>query len=130
MGTVRTGTEARAPASETALYEAPTLGGVQGPVASTDGGSLLRVELTPGADEDTFPAGYNPWREVVEARVSAPAREGEANRALVELVAAELDLPTGQVRIKTGPTSRRKTLTLQGLPLSTLEEKLDGVLPG
>lgn len=106
------------------------MGGVQEAVSTTDGGTLLSVELTPEASEDAFPAGYNPWRDRVEARVQAPARDGEANRALIELVATYFDVPGSDVWIKAGARSRRKTIGVRGLDEATVRDRLAGVLEG
>lgn len=102
---------------------------MQDVIAATDGGSLLRIQLSPGADDDAFPTGYNPWRDCIEARVEAQAQQGEANQALIELVADHFAIPTAQVQIKNGHTSRRKTLMLHGVPLGKVEESLKEVLP-
>lgn len=77
-------------------------------------GVLLDVELVPGATRDAFPAGYNSWRKRIEARVAAPAVEGRANAALVEVVAAFLDVATRDVRVIAGATSRQKRLLVLG----------------
>lgn len=100
---------------------------MQDAVAPTEGGTLLRVDLTPGADEDVFPSGFNEWRNCVEARVRAPPQDGEANRALLELVAEHLDLPGDAVHIKTGRTARRKTLFLSGVEVADVAAAVEGV---
>lgn len=105
------------------------MSGVQDVVASTDGATLLRVDLTPGADEDRFPDGFNRWRGCVTARVKAPPQDGEANRALVGLVAEHFGLGREEVWIKTGQTSRRKTVALAGLAVEEVRQRLSGVLP-
>jgi len=101
---------------------------VQQPVAATGGGTLLRVEVTPGASDDAFPDGFNQWRELLEARVKAPAQDGEANRALCALAARALDLDTNSVTVKSGHTSRRKTLFVRGLGPDEVNERLGGVI--
>lgn len=103
---------------------------MQDVVSDTDGGSLLRVEISPGADEDAFPAGYNPWRESVKARVRAPPEDGEANRALVGLVAEHLGVAASEVWIASGRTSRRKTLGIRGLSVDDVRKRLAEVLEG
>lgn len=102
---------------------------MQDVVASTEGGTLLRVELSPGASEDAFPDGFNPWRSCVQARVKAPPQDGEANRSLVGLIADHFDLPTDAVWIKSGARSRRKTIGLRGLSVGEVETALEEVLP-
>jgi len=47
------------------------------------------------------------------ASVQAPAREGRANRALIELLAGHFSVPKSSVRIIRGETSRRKLIEIQ-----------------
>ncbi len=99
-------------------------------VSTTPDGTLVKVELTPGADEDRFPAGFNEWRGRVQARVSAQPQHGQANLALCRLVAETLELPVARVELVHGHTSRRKTLLLRGIEPDQVRERLGGVLPG
>jgi len=50
---------------------------------------------------------------VFRVRVSAPALDGRANRAVIELIAAHFGLKESQVRIVHGNSSRKKTIELQ-----------------
>ncbi|MEA3201929.1 MAG: uncharacterized protein QOE90_3357 [Thermoplasmata archaeon] len=79
------------------------------------GGCALEVEVVPGARTSRFPAGFNPWRGRIEAKVRAPPEDGQANAELVDLVAAALDVPPARVRVGAGATSRRKTILVEGL---------------
>lgn len=101
---------------------------VTGPIQAHDGAVLVDVDVTPSADRDAFPAGYNEWRERVEARVRAPAEDGEANRALCEIVARALDVDAGRVGVKSGHKSRRKRLIVEGCSTAEVERALGGVL--
>lgn len=46
------------------------------------------------------------------ASVCAPAREGKANEALIELAAGYFSVPKSSIRILSGRTSRRKLLEI------------------
>ena len=46
--------------------------------------------------------------------VTAPPVDGEANRAVIEVVARALDLARSQVEVARGDGSRRKTLRIRG----------------
>src|SRR5665811_1997525 len=48
---------------------------------------------------------------VLQARVSAPAVGGAANTALVRLLADELDVSRGSVRLVAGSTGRHKSVS-------------------
>ncbi len=78
-------------------------------------GCVLDVEVVPGSRESIFPAGFNAWRGRLEAKVRAPPQDGQANAELCALVAATLDVPGAQVRITSGATSRRKSISVSGI---------------
>ena len=88
------------------------------------GGASLDVEVVPGSRESRFPAGFNPWRGRIEAKVRAPPEEGQANAELVQLVAAALAVPAARVRVTAGHTSRRKTLSVDGMDVATVATRL------
>ena len=63
---------------------------------------------------------------VLRVRVTAQAREGKANEAVVELLARVLEVPKGRTHILLGHTSRDKTIAVDGLGK---EEALRRLLP-
>jgi hypothetical protein len=84
---------------------------------STQGVSVaLRVTPRGGRDDidgiETLASG----RTVLKLRVRAIAESGEANRAVLELVAKALGLPKNRVRILSGTTSRLKQIAIDGEP--------------
>jgi uncharacterized protein (TIGR00251 family) len=91
-------------------------------VRASDRGALLDVTVKPESQEPGFPAGYNEWRERVEARVAAPARDGAANGELVEAVAAFFDVD--QALIVQGAGGRKKTLLLPGVGADRARSRL------
>lgn len=90
---------------------------------------LLAIEVVPGASEDAFPAGYNPWRKRVQARVRAHPEDGRANGALCRLVAEHFSLAPGDVSVGAGHSARQKTLVLRGANEASVRARLAGVLP-
>jgi uncharacterized protein len=74
----------------------------------------LRVTPRGGRDEidgiEMLPGG----RRVVKVRVRAIADNGEANRAVMALLAKALGVPKAKVRIVSGVTSRLKQITVDG----------------
>ncbi|MBD3846065.1 hypothetical protein GGC47_004379 [Bosea sp. OAE752] len=84
----------------------------------TPSGVQVSVRLTPRGGRDALDGVETlaDGRAVLKARVRAAPSEGEANAALVALVAKEFGLPRSQVTIAAGATARLKTVALQGDP--------------
>ena len=75
---------------------------------------VIAVRVTPRSSKP----GIGEWRvgadgrEELEVRVSAAPSDGEANAALIRLLAKELDLPKSAFEIVAGETSRHKRISL------------------
>ncbi|HWA63084.1 MAG TPA: DUF167 family protein [Caulobacteraceae bacterium] len=74
----------------------------------------LAVRLTPRGGRDAVEGldRDEADRPLLKARVAAPPVEGEANAALVRLVAKTLGLPRSGVRVVSGETARVKLLDI------------------
>lgn len=84
---------------------------------STQGISVaLRVTPRGGRDEIDGLETLANGRTVVKIRVRAIAEGGEANRAVVELLARALGVPRARVRVLSGVTSRLKQIAVNGDP--------------
>jgi uncharacterized protein (TIGR00251 family) len=84
---------------------------------STEGISVaLRVTPRGGRDEIDGVETLANGRKVVKVRVRAIAEGGEANRAVMELLAKTLDVPKARVRMLSGTTSRLKQVAVDGDP--------------
>ena len=88
-------------------------------------GTLIAIEVTTGARSEAFPAGYNEWRKMIGCRVSAPALDGKANRAVIELVSAYLGVPSSSVSIRSGATSSQKRVLVTGMRKKDLIDRLN-----
>jgi uncharacterized protein (TIGR00251 family) len=58
----------------------------------------------------------------LKVAVTAPPVDGEANAAVIELVARALGVGRGDVEVVAGASSRRKTLRVRGVGRSRLDE--------
>jgi hypothetical protein len=85
----------------------------------------LAVRVKPRAARDALALDGD--RVIVQVR--APAAEGQANRAVIEVVAAALGVPKSSVSIARGLRSRDKLLRIAGLTAETLQARLER-LPG
>jgi uncharacterized protein len=84
---------------------------------STEGISVaLRVTPRGGRDEFDGVETLANGRMVVKVRVRAIAEGGEANRAVMELLAKALGVPKAKVRMLSGTTSRLKQVAVDGDP--------------
>lgn len=87
----------------------------------------LDLYVEPGASVRTL-GPYDPWRQRIKARVTAPASEGRANQELALLLADTFGVPPKAVRMVRGATTRRKTVLVQGLTVDAAVAVLGPVL--
>lgn len=86
----------------------------------------LPIRLTPGASADRID-GWDvdvEGRPVLKVRVRARPVEGEANEALVKLMARALGVPKSAVAIQRGGQSRTKILVIEGLSADEAKSRL------
>jgi uncharacterized protein (TIGR00251 family) len=86
------------------------------PWAAVAGGVALSVRLTPKGGRDGIDgiARMADGRSMLKARVRAAPSEGEANEALIRLIAKALGVPPRDVALAAGATTRVKRLTIAG----------------
>ena len=79
----------------------------------------LAIRLTPRADRDQLAPG-----EPLRARVTAPPVGGQANAALVKLVARALGVPKSRVTVVRGQSARDKVVRVDGLSAADAHARL------
>ena len=86
------------------------------PWSTVAGGIALAVRLTPKGGRDRLDgvALLADGKAVLKARVAAAPSEGEANAALIALIAKSLGIPQRDVSLAAGGTARLKRLTIAG----------------
>ncbi|MBV6489600.1 MAG: DUF167 domain-containing protein [Pseudorhodoplanes sp.] len=96
------------------------------PWSASARGLSLAVRLTPKGGRDSIDGveALADGRAVLKIRVRVAPSEGEANEALVRLLARALDLPTRAVTITAGHTARLKRIAIDG-DASRLSAKLE-----
>jgi uncharacterized protein len=82
----------------------------------TPDGVVVLVRLTPRGGRDAIEGVEQlaDGRSVLKARVRAAASEGEANAALIKLLAKTLGVASRDVRLAAGATARLKRVQVAG----------------
>ena len=81
----------------------------------------LQLRVAPGADRSQVVGRHgDAWK----VRVTAAPAGGEANAAVVRLMAATLGLPRRDVEIVSGHSARDKVVAVAGLELNETERRL------
>lgn len=88
------------------------------PWTLSDNGLVVLVRLTPKGGQDAIDgvARLADGRCVLKARVRAAASGGEANAALIGLLARRLDVPARTISLASGLTARLKRVRINGEP--------------
>ncbi|WP_424628881.1 DUF167 domain-containing protein [Bradyrhizobium sp. SYSU BS000235] len=81
-------------------------------------GVSVAIRVTPRGGQDAVDGieTLANGRSVLKVRVRAIAEGGEANRAVIELLAKALRVPKSSVRVMSGTTSRLKQIAIDGEP--------------
>ncbi len=82
-------------------------------IADDERACILTVRAQPGASKN---AAVGSWNGLLKLAVCAPAQDGRANRAVVDLVAELFDLRPAAVTLVGGETNRVKRLRLTARP--------------
>lgn len=90
-------------------------------VRDEPGGAVLEVLVQPRASR-TRVVGEHDGR--LKVQLAAPPVEGEANQALIELLAGALGVRKVDVRIQRGDAGRRKTVRVAGVTAAAVRVKL------
>ncbi len=75
-----------------------------------DGAVEVRVLVVPGASRSSVVGRHG---DALRLRIAAPAEGGRANRAVIDLLAAELGLRSGDLELVAGAASRTKRVRVR-----------------
>lgn len=84
---------------------------------AADGRITLTLHIQPGARKTEFAGRHG---DALKIRLAAPPVDGKANEALVKFIAETLHLAKSAVILKSGQSSRRKVLEIQGSSAETI----------
>jgi uncharacterized protein (TIGR00251 family) len=88
----------------------------------TKGGVRLRLRIQPKAARTELVGLHG---DAIRIRLSAPPVDGAANEALLKFLADKLSVPLRAVRLTAGEASRSKVVTVTGIDLQHVAERLD-----
>lgn len=89
------------------------------------GVATLTLHIQPGAKKTEVVGQHG---DALKIRLAAPPVDGKANAALVAFLADQLGVGKSSIQLKSGQTSRRKTLEVYGTPADT-EQRLTPAEP-
>jgi uncharacterized protein (TIGR00251 family) len=90
-------------------------------VTGSGGGAALDLIVTPRAAANAVgPVLHG----VLRVRVTRPPADGEANRAVVRMVAEALRIAPSQIVLLAGQSSRRKRVRIEGLSPEEVARRL------
>ena len=92
-------------------------------LSDTKKGAMLSVKASPGSSKDGLEV--TPEGEL-KLKITAPAVDGKANKAVIAFLSKRLKLPKSGIEIAGGETSRRKRILFKGVPAEELRERLKG----
>jgi hypothetical protein len=86
--------------------------------------ALILVWARPGSSRESVK--WDQWRKRWAVSVTAPAQEGRANEAILELLAKTVGVSASCLVIRHGHTSASKTIEVLGLDQETADSRLRG----
>jgi uncharacterized protein (TIGR00251 family) len=87
-------------------------------------GAILDIFVTPNAKNVIFPAGYNPWRNRIEIKVSSQAKDNKANIEVIKTVSKYFLKPPSDVIIVIGHKNKEKTIFIKNILIDEALKKL------
>jgi uncharacterized protein len=95
------------------------------PLHDNAGGVRFAVKVVPGSSRERIVGALG---DALKIAVSKPPADGQANRAVVKLLAKDLDVPVPMISIVRGHTSARKEVAIAGLSAAELQQRLEKFL--
>ncbi len=94
-------------------------------VGSSGEGVALRVKVVPGASRSKVVGMLG---DRLKLAVAAPPEGGKANKAVCKLIAEGLGVPGRDVEVSVGTSKPQKTLTITGLTVDGVIERLESLM--
>jgi uncharacterized protein (TIGR00251 family) len=90
-------------------------------VSESTAGVVLRVQVQTRASKDEV---VGPHGDLLKVRITAAPVAGAANKHLLKVLAKKLKIPQGQLSVKSGTTSRAKSIAIEGMSADEVRQRL------
>ena len=90
-------------------------------LTETESGVIIRVQVQTRASQDEV---VGPHGDLLKVRITAAPVAGGANKHLLKFLAKKLKVPQGQLSIKSGATSKNKSIAVLGISGDRVRERL------
>ena len=90
-------------------------------LTENEAGVIIRVQVQTRASRDEV---VGPHGEFLKVRITAAPVAGGANKHLLKFLAKKLKVPQGQLSIKSGVTSKNKSIAVLGIAGARVRERL------
>ena len=91
---------------------------------------LIKIHVIPGSSQSLFPAGYNIWRQCIEAKIKAASKENKANREVIEKISKYFNILPKDVSIVSGQKGREKIVSIKNIQKRDVCRKIEESLNG
>ena len=93
-------------------------------------GVTINLFVTTETKKCIFPAGFNKWRNRINVKVCAKAKDNQANLEVVKIVAEFFNKPIENVYILSGKKTNEKTVYIRDISENKVFQKLKESLNG
>jgi uncharacterized protein (TIGR00251 family) len=84
-------------------------------------GVILRIQVQPQASRDEVVGAHGDFLKV---KITAAPVAGAANKHLLKFLAKKLKIPQSQLSLKSGATSKKKSISIEGISGAEVQERL------
>jgi uncharacterized protein (TIGR00251 family) len=90
-------------------------------VSESSSGVIIKVQVQTRASRDEV---VGPHGDLLKVRITAAPVAGAANKHLLKFLAKKLKIPQGQLSVKSGATSRAKSIAIEGISADEVRQRL------
>jgi len=90
-------------------------------VRDSDQGVVLKVQVQTRASRDEV---VGPHGDALKIRITAAPVAGAANKHLLKFLAKRLKIPQSRLSLKSGATSRAKSIAIEGISTEEVRQRL------